>query len=234
MVERQHLESVPLFALTYAILGLLYTTRGRDKLSGAAVQSLGYVFILIGFLNGYVESWNRYGQALNFELVIAVLVIASVLIYANFVIDLSELRLRQDRNRAVISTYMPAVALLIVGIGFASIALRHLENPPLGFYSFLTLAFVIHVPLFLAGRSQLVQATVGKATDHDIVLAFWERRKLLLLVCAPLAILLVIQIAIQRDDWRLFYLDAATTLAFGCLIFIATGQDRLDTGNIES
>src|ERR1700734_2049827 len=222
----QKLECVPVFALTYGISGLLYSTRRADKVCGTVVRSLGCVFVLIAILNGYVECWASYRRVLNFRIVIIFLVIALVLGYANFVISLFELSFRQNRNKAVLSTYLLIVALLVVGIGSASSQLMRLENPPLGFFSFLAAVFLVHVPLLLMGRSQMIQAADTVKLDRDPALSHQQRRMLLLLTTAPLIAALIIQIVTRRDDWRLFFLDSTTTLAFVCLVNIATRSTR--------
>ena len=226
---------LPFFGLAYGLAGTACILWGLRKNNPKILRALGALILFFGVFNAYAETWKTL-RRMSFENATFLLLAGFLCVYTWFILQLMEQAGIARGRAAFVSSFLPVVYLLSVGLMYALPELRTLENPPLAVYSFLVLIFFIHVPAFAFGKSK---ATKSAPETSNLVSSGRKKSsnffpEALFALATPLLITLVVQIT-MRDDWRLFGSNAAATSAIALLLASATKrQPDLKTRSIAS
>jgi len=223
--------NIPFFAITYALAGAIAIAVGLRE---QKLRSLGGLAVILGVLNRYVEEWPQLKQ-IDFELVSTLLLVVFMWPYTVLSIALTGHRVAsRPLMRGFISSFLPAVYAITLGLIATLALMKTFESPPLALYIFLVFIVVIHVPGFAAGRnrdpkgpSQLVQAADHR---HSGLLA--SIKMPLVTLGPPLAVILLIQLTL-RADWRLFGSNAVMTAAITSLFALGRAGPAVPGSGIE-
>jgi hypothetical protein len=213
--------SAPLFGITYSIAGATCFIVGIRKLR---IMPLGGIMIVVAALNIYVEIWPipKY----SFESAASLLLIGFLWPYTALSMGLMEDLGIAGRHRRFVSSFLPLVYVLALGFVMLLPRLKTLENPPLALYIFIVFLSVIHIPGFVAGKSQVMGGkTYGRASRAYASNNYTSLLRIpLLSLSPPLLIIFLVQVT-TRDDWRLFCSNAVLTVAITLLFALARWPD---------
>jgi len=207
----------PLFGITYALAGVTCLAAGFQRRK--FLLPLSGVMIVVAALNTYVEEWPNL-KLIKFEVAAPLLLFGFLWPYTALSMSLMEKLGIQGRLPRFVSSFLPVIYAMAVGVVLNVPTFGTLENPPLVLFVFIVFLVVLHVPGFVAGKSKAIknqEFTSGPLTGMRSHLPL----KIIILVLAtPLFVVLLLQIT-KRDDWRLFGSDAVLTAAIATLFVIA-------------
>jgi hypothetical protein len=220
--------SVPFFGTTYAVAGTICVLLGLRKTHLRILSVLGALFFAVAVLNLYVENWASL-KTLDFHSTTSLAAIGFLAAYTSLSLRLMQQAGVSSLRAAFFSSYLPVLYALAVGLTAAAGSMQSLENPPLVFYTFIVLICILHVPAFIAGKTQAMRARGQLQTSRQIgvMRSIGLLRWPLLALGAPLLITLIIQVT-TRTDWRLFGINAV--LSASILTIFAAAQTRTPDG----
>jgi hypothetical protein len=212
------LKGLPLFALTYALSGVIFGIWCFRRDGARVLRPLVGVILVLSLSNGYTEMWPFQKNHENWASLLPLCVIFLVLY------SLLCVRLMQEAGiganswkSAVFATRLPWLYMLAIGM-LQSPRSTNFENPPFAVYVFILLCCALHAPMFAAGKIQAIKlrrmnfAHNPSGTDliHPAMVALG----------APLLLILVFQIG-KPDDWRLFGVNLVMSVTILSLFYIA-------------
>ena len=201
----QILMRLPSFAAAYVAAAMVFGLWWFRGERGKVLLPLSGVLLAVAGLNGYAEQWGNLSH-LRFQDAGVILVGGFLLPYSILCVRLMERAGIARGGAAFVSSFLPFVYLLALGLLLNLRQMPTADNPAFSLYIFLIFMCALHIPAFAFGKNRAIRAQ-SKLEDLQIPHSGGRTSLLRQVIAAlgtPLLIVLIFQ-TLAPKDWTLFF-----------------------------